>query len=244
MRTDSAPPTAPFATPAVILDRPVPLADQVLDALRQRIVEGRLVAGTLLPEARLAVEFGVSRVPVREALAQLREDGLALPAPHGRTRVAPTRPDDLREIVSLRLALERLAVSETIRLAAETSLDRLRELAGADRATSSLAELARLDVRFHEALVEAAGHRRLLESWRAIKWPYLRWLAETYRTHRLATLKAVRASMAQHVELVRLLERRDEAAAIQSLSRHIEEWSDWFPTSVPRPVSTRPRKKP
>ena len=85
------------------------LADEVADRLRDAIMHGKLAPEEPLREAVLSDLMGVSRGPVREALAILEREGLVLTAPTGRTTVARLSHEELDDVVSLRKVLERLA---------------------------------------------------------------------------------------------------------------------------------------
>src|SRR5437764_4135344 len=87
------------------------LRDWVFECLRTSIVAGDLAPGQRIVEADLAKQLEVSKSPVREAILQLKQDGLVIDAPKGRgVVVAPLKPSDVREIYAVREALETLAV--------------------------------------------------------------------------------------------------------------------------------------
>src|SRR5690606_28089934 len=79
-----------------------------------------------LREEVLASALGLSRGPVREALAQLEREGLVIREPHRGATVARLSIDDLNEVHSLRLALEQLAVVEAIRKGDDKYLDEMQ----------------------------------------------------------------------------------------------------------------------
>ncbi|WP_084505559.1 GntR family transcriptional regulator [Nocardia harenae] len=83
----------------------IPLRERVYDALRRDLAGGVLPATERLREERLAAEYGVSRTPVREALARLLADGLVQRHADG---LYPFRPrlDELDELYELRIVLE------------------------------------------------------------------------------------------------------------------------------------------
>jgi DNA-binding GntR family transcriptional regulator len=85
---------------------PSQLERRVYERLRDEIVSGELQPGTQLVEARIAEELGVSKTPVREALIRLQRDGLVTIEPYRGARVAEPSPEDVREILELRLLLE------------------------------------------------------------------------------------------------------------------------------------------
>lgn len=85
---------------------PSQLERRVYERLRDDIVSGELQPGAQLVEARIAEELGVSKTPVREALIRLQRDGLVAIEPYRGARVAQPSPEDVREILELRLLLE------------------------------------------------------------------------------------------------------------------------------------------
>lgn len=134
---------------------------QVYDRLIERIRSGRLAPGTRLREEDIGAELGVSRTPVREALARLQARGLVEAAGGGLAIVELTRPR-IVELYAMRGILEGAAA----RLAAQNAsvgdlaglrLVRARFAAGADEAGT----MARLNVAFHEAIYEAAHNSYL-----------------------------------------------------------------------------------
>jgi DNA-binding GntR family transcriptional regulator len=82
------------------------LTDAAADALRDRILAGRLRAGMPLRQEALAAELGVSRIPLREALHRLEAEGLVTLEPHRGAMVAELPLDDVVELFELRALLE------------------------------------------------------------------------------------------------------------------------------------------
>src|SRR6185503_16394649 len=109
--------TMPFANtldPAAFLD-PLPrntLRAQVADRLRAAILDGDIPPGAPLVETALSEQFDISRGPLREALRQLIEEGLVVTVPYTGTHVAALSADNVREIYSLRTALEIFAIEQ------------------------------------------------------------------------------------------------------------------------------------
>jgi DNA-binding GntR family transcriptional regulator len=85
---------------------PAQLERRVYERLRADIVSGVLPPGEQLVEARIADELGVSKTPVREALIRLQRDGLVSIEPYRGARVVQPSPEDVAEILDLRLVLE------------------------------------------------------------------------------------------------------------------------------------------
>ncbi|KAB2874165.1 MAG: GntR family transcriptional regulator, partial [Burkholderiaceae bacterium] len=97
------------AAPMLRLQRPQALAEQVYRALRDRLRSGAIGAGEVLQEVPLAAQLGVSRTPVREAMARLASEGLL--ASDRRSFAAPALTlADVDDIYELRFLLEPAAM--------------------------------------------------------------------------------------------------------------------------------------
>ena len=150
-----------------------PLADEVSERLRDAILHGQLAPEEPLREATLSELMGVSRGPVREALTILEREGLVVTTPTGRTYVARLSHEELDDVFSLRKALERLAVEYACVRVTPEDLQRMQavvdEMAGATEQDVSAKAMAELDMRFHEAVYQAAHHQRLLDFWNILR---------------------------------------------------------------------------
>jgi DNA-binding GntR family transcriptional regulator len=145
-------------------------AEQIADRVRMEIEEGRLPAGTPLNQAELAARFGMSRIPVREALRHLAAEGyLTYRANKGASVVRAADSEEIEEIIEIRECLEarimdravHLLVPEVLR-EASTALDAL------NRARTP-AQLHGAHQRFHAILFRAAERPRMaaiINSWR------------------------------------------------------------------------------
>jgi DNA-binding GntR family transcriptional regulator len=145
------------------------LSDDVASRLRAAILSGAFAPGERLREEALARALGVSRGPVREALAELERQGLVVINRNRGAVVAQLSRDDLEELYTLRLVIEELA----IRRAAEFSdpqsntamQERIDEMQIALERGITEQEAAELDLEFHDLIYEAAKHRRLKDTW-------------------------------------------------------------------------------
>ncbi|MDQ0962605.1 DNA-binding GntR family transcriptional regulator [Streptomyces sp. B4I13] len=139
--------------------------ERVLGALRQEIIAGSLRPGDRLVERELAERFGVSRVPVREAIRALVAEGFVLFETPRRTVVRPLSPTDVNELFELREALEVYAAGLAAARATPEDLAELRELltraASATEAGDAEA-ITDINTRFHDRLLAMAGNALLI----------------------------------------------------------------------------------
>jgi DNA-binding GntR family transcriptional regulator len=103
------------------------LALDVHARLRTMILSGELPPGSVLPQAEMARQLGVSRTPMREAFRLLQEEGLVDARPDKRARVTAVDPEDLDSVYGARIMLETLAVSLTAKAVAAGDLERMSE---------------------------------------------------------------------------------------------------------------------
>ena len=140
------------------------VVDQVHAELLERIVAGELPPGSRLRQEALADELGVSRTPLREALARLVSEGLVEFVPNRGATVASRDFSDMEEAWRARLVIEpgaaRLAAERREPAAIERmGLSVVRQRSVADDVTASFA----LNRDFHLALVAASGNTHLLQ---------------------------------------------------------------------------------
>lgn len=165
---------------AVDFTRPKTAQAAVLDALRQMIVMGELPPGAVVRQEVIAQQFGVSRVPVREALRILEGEGKVQHMAHQGYRVPRLGIDELLEVYRLRDLLETEAATKAVPLLQDEHLQRMREAMKAmDRAADSedLVAVGVANRAFHFAILGAAGlsvtMRFLIQLWETTD-PYRR----------------------------------------------------------------------
>ncbi|MCQ4159470.1 GntR family transcriptional regulator [Roseomonas sp. GC11] len=145
------------------------LSDRARAALENLILSGELAPGSRLNEVALAARLGLSRGPLREALRALERDGLVTAGPAGQG-MSVRRPDpvELAELYDMRALLQgfilaRLAERQAAGTLPAALLQRLAAQVAAMDAAATAGDAAgyyALNLAFHEALREAAGHQR------------------------------------------------------------------------------------
>lgn len=214
------------------LARPKSLAEAVTSRLREDIVEGQFNFGQALSESKIAARYEVSRTPVREAFACLGLEGLVRTEPQQGTFVfTMTREQfalmsetrSILETAALRLAVQRshaVLVRHWSRLGA--AMTAAREEGDAKRYT-------RADGDFHSALFKLAAN------------PFLAAAGQSFSAKMAAVRNRlgskpehIERSYAEHIELLRLIERADTEAAAELLERHIRcKGEDFWPDDQP-----------
>lgn len=103
------------------------LSDEVFQRLRDSIVRGELTPGEKVKDSELAERLGLSRTPVREALARLTDIGLVEPKPGVYTRITTLNRRDVAKTLAVLRSLDQLAVETAVPLMKPADLDRLRQ---------------------------------------------------------------------------------------------------------------------
>lgn len=193
-------------------------AHPILAALRASITSGSLPPGAVLRQVELAEQYGVSRIPVREALQALQSEGLVLIEPNRGAFVASYTADQLSEMFDLRVMLEVDALQHAIPHHNERSLRRLealqRELDYEDQPT----EWIRLDRAFHEALYGPCARERTLQLIAG-----LRGSVERFSIVHLGPDTRRTGWNSEHQQLIDAVRARDVAAASTMLTLHLRQ---------------------
>ncbi|MDQ1078528.1 GntR family transcriptional regulator [Pseudoroseomonas cervicalis] len=194
----------------------------LLEEIRRRVLDGRYPAGAQLRQDMLAEEFGVSRIPVREALFQLEAEGLVRISPHKGATVAELSPEELEEAFGLRALLEpRLLRASAPRLteADYAGLERILEDYAQAMRQGDTARWGELNTALHLGLYARAGQKRTAGLVAALLQECDRYTRLQLTTETEGLARADR----EHRELVRLCRAGavEEAAAL--LARHVEQ---------------------
>jgi DNA-binding GntR family transcriptional regulator len=197
--------------------------------LRREILSGALPAGAPVAEIPAANRLGVSRVPVREAMLVLEQEGLLVFGLRGRARVRSLSPGDYREIYHARCPLEKAAARLAAERHTEEDLHGLEANLAATRKARTLAEVTELDLDFHELIFRATRCPWLLRFWSLLRGELALWLARLHREQQSATRSVREGTCESHAQYLALLRTRDAAAAERHIQIHIDHWLEWMP---------------
>lgn len=192
------------------------------DAVRELILRGELAAGSRLGETELAERLGVSRTPVREALARLAAEGLVEIVPNRGARVSSWTVAELQEVFDLRAALEPRLTALAVPRVRPGDVDVLDDLAhamlraGLPGPHQDLDAVVPLNRRFHAHLVALAAHPAMAGALAgAVHAPIV------LRNFHAYDDAALRRSLAHHVEIVAAVRAGDPDWARAVMTAHI-----------------------
>ena len=200
---------------------PLKLASKAHRKLRTMFLRGELVPGQPVVERDLARKLGVSRTPIREALADLTREGLIRTVGARARIVAEPSVRDISELYDLREMVEGMATRLLALRITEPLLKELRELAeGLDNDALGVPE----DFRFHGLIVEHCGNGRLNRIADAIhiQWATFRF-AETLQKRGVLPKRSNKNLKASHRAIIDAFERRDPDRAERAARDHIRE---------------------
>jgi DNA-binding GntR family transcriptional regulator len=203
---------------AVGLGEPRKLTTKVAEHLKAAIVDGELVPGTRIIERDVGARLGVSRVPVREAIQTLADEGLLTKIPYRGAFVSVLSQRDLEEISSLRLVLELFAVERVIKRWDEQHDANMKQLVDemyAALSSNGHERFYRLDVQFHGALWEIADHGLLLDTLLRIHTRIVRFI------YQALTLDGLEKSVVAHAHLLESIRSGAVAGSKDMMSEHI-----------------------
>ena len=207
--------------PSENIDPADPVA-QIVDQIRSDIRTGVLGPETQLKQEHIAARFGVSRMPVREALKQLELMGFVTVNHNRRTHVAATSLADLLEIYDMRIAAEVLAIKSAIPHLSNAQIDNAAEIQ-TEIEQSDPADFGPLNLRFHTCLYEPSNRPRLLGHIRTLgeaadRYTFMCDVDQAFRDK----------SNNEHCALLAACYDRDEARAVELLTTHLTDARDTF----------------
>lgn len=211
--------TASFDTPAEPIIRRT-LHDELLDRLRQLIVDGDLVPGEKIPEKDLCQRFGVSRTPLREAVKVLAREGLVKLTPNRGATIADLSLADLEETFPVMGALEALSGEMACANITERELAEIRELHTQMLAHYEARELKpyfKTNQTIHERILAASRNRTLTNLYRSLE-------GRLRQARYVANMSEKRWAQAvdEHERMLAALEARNGKELAAILKAHLE----------------------
>lgn len=202
------------------LKRPKSLRELALEHLRNSIVNGTLRMGQSLSERQISEQLGVSKSPVREALAQLRDEGLVCIEPQKVARVFSLDAAEVAQICDFRLAIEVAAFELALArqpVALADAMDEIVARMAKAQVSGQRGRYLSLDTRFHEAIFNHCENEYLTAS-------YARYVGKiaALRTHLSRLPQHTQLSFNEHKLIASAARRGDLQKIRQLLSAHID----------------------
>ncbi len=197
------------------------LKDKIYDALKEAIARKNIYAETeelRLDERQLSDDLGVSRTPIREALARLEQEGFVRTVPRRGVYVVRKSKTEILEMITVWAALESMAARLITERATDDEISSLRRMFATfedDRVQARIDEYSDTNVRFHQALLGLSKcalintmAENLFIHMRSIR---MRTISEDHRASR---------SIIDHMNIIEALERRDTELAERLARQH------------------------
>lgn len=201
------------------------LTQQVYQSILDEMSEGRLAPGAHLVQEQIAAQLDVSRHPVQQALAMLKNDGLLLELGKRGLFVAPLDIETMRHRYEIRAAFDGLAARRAAERAhADTALAAKLKSEGATKidaghaaiAKGSIAAMVQSDVAFHDFIYEASGNPLIAQSV-ALQWRQLRRVMGEVLRH----AEPPEAIWRQHEDILAAIVEGDAARAETAAVAHV-----------------------
>jgi DNA-binding GntR family transcriptional regulator len=197
------------------------LREQIADQLRSDVLCGRLAEGERLSEIKLVERFGVSRTPIREALQQLRQEGLLEGRANVGVKVARRPPDSIRElVVPIRRSVETFALRSFFGTLRADDFRQWKEILEQLKLACKARDwpaIAEHDIAFHRYIIRRADQRDLEAIWMSLLARVRSHFWETQRRRYKDPLEIYR----EHVQIIEVFKSGDVEAAVKILEENI-----------------------
>ncbi|KKB11268.1 hypothetical protein VE25_13170 [Devosia geojensis] len=196
------------------------LHNELVEILREMIIEGAIATGRRIPELELCEQLGVSRTPLREALKVLANEGLVELTPNRGATVVELKIEDIEEIFPVIGALESLAGELVCARASDdaiTTIEGLHAEMAAHFQAADLPNYLKASQTFHDTILESSGNTALIASYRNLTQRLRR---ATNSAH--MTRERWEESMREHEKILAALKQRNAPLLGELLRQHLE----------------------
>lgn len=195
-------------------------SDIIANALRSQILQGRFQANDPLRQDIIADQLGVSKIPLREALVQLKAEGLVTFMPKRGAVVSSLSAAEVQEIYTMRIALETVALEKAITKISPADLIRAQGVLEIIDSEPDKTQWGELNWEFHATLYQAARMPLLLNTIQRLHNNVLRYLI-IY----LDSLSASGVSQSEHRAILKACHDNNTRQAITALKKHLGQAS-------------------
>ncbi|MGB0385448.1 MAG: GntR family transcriptional regulator [Ardenticatenaceae bacterium] len=200
------------------LTKPLNTQEMIVEAMRQAILRGNLKSHQPLRQDKIAAQFGVSKIPVREALVQLKAEGLVRFKTNRGAFVSALSSSEANEIYLMRIALERIALEHAIPKLTKSDLARAESVLMVIDAEDDPTKWGELNWEFHAALYQPAKMPHLLDMIQILHRNVARYLV-LY----LADMDYQSKSQTEHHAILEACREQDIEQAVTLLQGHLHD---------------------
>lgn len=213
-----------------VIERPKSLTAIVTDHVRNMIINGDLSLGATLSERSIATDLNVSKTPVREALAQLKNEGLVSIVPQSGVRVFTLSAREVREICAFRITLEIAAVDFSLKLDPKALFQDLSNVLTKMHSamnSGNIREYLHLDTIFHLTFFEHCQNQYLQNAYSLYSGKIA-----ALRTHLAHKPKHTILSLSEHEDIVTAVGNKDIDKLVKTLHEHIARTQETYEISI------------
>ena len=196
------------------------LANQVYQQIEKNILSGVYKAGEIISESKLSEELGVSRTPIREAIARLENDKLIGITPSG-TVVLGITDEDVADMFAVKRALEPMVVKMAAMNISDEDLAKLKEILDQQefyQEKKNIEKVRNLDTQFHDIIYSASGS----PIFQAVLSPIHHKLMK-YRKDSLTNEGRSRYSIEEHVKIYEAIQAGNQEKLEELVLKHVDQ---------------------
>ncbi len=203
------------------IKNPRNLKEAVYHRLKENIIRGKLLPGSKLVETEIAKRLGVSRTPLREAINRLGQEGLIEIFPRRGAFVKKHSLQEIMENLEIREVLEGLAVRLTAKHATPKMIQEMKHCFRgftSKKVETALPLYAHRNVHFHNKIIDASRNQKLIALIRNLYDQM-----DMVRLNTIALPGRAQKSLAEHLNIIRLIEAKRAEEAEKYLRAHIRD---------------------
>jgi len=199
------------------IKRPGKSTNMIYQQLRDSILLNKLPAKQSIKQDRIAEQFGVSKIPVREALRLLEADGLVEFIPRRGAFVVELSEGDILENLEIRIALESHALRLAIPNMTDSDLTEAKKILLEYQQVSNIERWSELNSQFHQCIYAPCGYSKLMQMIQSNKER-----TNFFMRLKISQVSGLKRPHLEHIAILEACKDGDAAVAVKLLRKHIE----------------------
>jgi DNA-binding GntR family transcriptional regulator len=195
------------------------LSNSIAKYITEQIITGEIKPGEKLVEHIYAEQYGTSRAPVREAIYLLAIEGLVERIPRKGAVVKDYTEDEIYDLLEIRNMLEKMGMERIIKHGVDQELlKEMKNILEEMKETDDVFSYTRLNHSFHMCLIKMSKSETIKNMYLRLGWPFLRVQSASF-----SYKKNMEKSVAEHEQIVQLLEEANMEQLAELLEKHNED---------------------